>query len=103
MKPKKFFKMIVSKLKNPMIRQKLLFCAKDEKDKNNWINVLKDLNERLIQGSKISSNSSSILLPIEAKEICDATPIRNAYSACIYGNIYIAYIRKIDKIIFFFY
>ena len=80
------FKMIVSKLKNPQSKHKLLFCAKDEKDKNNWINVLKDLNERLIQGSKTSANSSSILLPIEAKEVCDATPIRNAVSACVYDS-----------------
>ncbi len=79
-------KMIVSKLKTPAVRQKLLFCAKDEKEKHNWINVLKDLNERLIQASKQSSNSSSILLPIEAKEICEASSIRNAYSACIYDS-----------------
>ena len=42
-------KMIVSKLKQPPVRQKLLFCAKDEKDKNAWINVLRDLNERLVK------------------------------------------------------
>jgi hypothetical protein len=54
--------MIVSKLKNPAIKQQLLFCAKDAKDRDSWINVLKDLNERLIQASKVSANSSSILL-----------------------------------------
>lgn len=54
--------MIVSKLKNPSIKQQLLFCAKDSKDRDSWINVLKDLNERLIQASKVSANSSSILL-----------------------------------------
>lgn len=80
------FKMIVSKLKSPQSKHKLLFCAKDEKDRNNWINVLKDLNERLIMSSKSSANSSSIVLPIEAKEICDASSIRNAFSACIYDS-----------------
>ena len=51
------FKMIVSKLKSPQSKHKLLFCAKDEKDRNNWINVLKDLNERLILASKTSPHS----------------------------------------------
>lgn len=76
----------VSKFKTPMFKQKFLFCAKDEKDRNNWINVLKDLNERLIQLSKISPESVSSLPSIEAREICDATSIRNANSACIYDN-----------------
>lgn len=80
------FKMIVSKLKSPQAKQKLLFCATNEKDRNNWIMMLKDLNERLIQAAKTSANSSSIMLPIEAKEICDATSIRNAYSACVYDT-----------------
>lgn len=45
-------KMVVPKLKNSSLKQKLLlFCAKDEKDKNNWINVLRDLNDRLFQSS----------------------------------------------------
>jgi serine/threonine-protein kinase MRCK len=80
------FKMIVSKLKSPQAKQKLLFCATNEKDRNNWIMMLKDLNERLIQAAKTSAYSSSIMLPIEAKEICDATTIRNAYSACVYDT-----------------
>lgn len=74
------FKVIVTKLKHPDVRQQILFCAKDVKDKDNWIQILKDLNARLIQNMKISNN----LLPIEAKEICDATSIRNAISACVY-------------------
>ena len=76
------FKMIVSKLKAPHAKHKLLFCAKDEKDRNNWINVLKDLNERLLVVN--SSSGSPLLLPVEAKEICDASSIRGAYSACVY-------------------
>ena len=81
-------KMIVSKLKNPAVKQQLLFCAKDEKDRDSWINVLKDLNERLVQASKSCTLNSpaSILLPIEAKEICDASIIRNASSACVYDQ-----------------
>ena len=34
--------------------------------------------------------------PIEAKEICDATTIRTATSACIYGN----YLENIRNLIF---
>lgn len=78
-------KIIVSKLKSPLFKQKFLFCAKDEKDKLNWINVLKDLNERLVQLAKLSSDPSSCIMPaFEAREICDATSIRNANSACVY-------------------
>jgi serine/threonine-protein kinase MRCK len=109
------FKMFVSKLKNPPVKQQLLFCAKDEKDRNNWINVLHDLNGRLVNNGPVvstsngssssasasassSSTSSSTtsspnklnptttLIPIEAKEICDATTIRNAISACVYDS-----------------
>jgi hypothetical protein len=54
--------MTVSKLKNQSSKHQLLFCAKDEKDRNSWINFLTDLNQRLIQSSKQQANSSSILL-----------------------------------------
>lgn len=51
--------MVVPKLKNSSLKQKLLlFCAKDEKDKNNWINVLRDLNDRLFQSAQTRSASS---------------------------------------------
>lgn len=76
-------KMVVSKLKNQHQVQPLLFCAKDEKDRNSWINVLRDLNERLIQAHKVSECSLP-LLPVEAKEICDANSIRNAAAACVF-------------------
>jgi len=80
-------KMVVTKLKNQHQTQPLLFCAKDEKDRNSWINVLRDLNERLIQAHTKNINTNSVpLLPIEAKEICDASTIRNAYAACIYDQ-----------------
>jgi serine/threonine-protein kinase MRCK len=71
-------KMIVTKLKQPTLKQKLLFCAKDENEKINWINVLKDLNERL------AKNTDSFLLPIEAREVIDNTPIKNVNAACLY-------------------
>lgn len=55
--------MVVPKLKNSSLKQKLLlFCAKDEKDKNSWITVLKDLNERLYQAAKSSSDSISNIM-----------------------------------------
>lgn len=78
-------KMVVSKLKNQQQSQPLLFCAKDEKDRNSWINVLRDLNERLIQANKVA-NSGVPILPIEAKEICDASTIRNAAAACVFDH-----------------
>lgn len=78
-------KMVVSKLKNQQQSQPLLFCAKDEKDRNSWINVLRDLNERLIQANKVA-NSGVPILPIEAKEICDASTIRNATAACVFDH-----------------
>lgn len=77
--------MVVSKLKNQQQSQPLLFCAKDEKDRNSWINVLRDLNERLIQANKVA-NSGVPILPIEAKEICDASTIRNATAACVFDH-----------------
>ena len=78
-------KMVVTKLKNQQATQPLLFCAKDEKDRNSWINVLRDLNERLTQAHRNGSGSGggAPLLPIEAKEICDATSIRGATAACV--------------------
>ena len=105
-------KMTVSKLRHPSVcGQPLLFCAKDEKERNNWINVLRDLNERLMQAAKLQGSSTSsaasgasssttagggggvgvgggllVTLPIEAKEICDASCIRNAVSACVYDS-----------------
>ena len=50
------FKVIVTKLKQPDLRQQILFCAKDVNDKRSWINVLKDLNERLIHTTKPPNN-----------------------------------------------
>lgn len=78
-------KMVVTKLKSHHQTQPLLFCAKDEKDRNSWINVLRDLNERLLHAHKVQP-SSIPLLPVEAKEICDASTIRNATAACVYDQ-----------------
>jgi serine/threonine-protein kinase MRCK len=73
-------KMIVTKLKHSNLKEKLLFCAKDENEKINWINVLKDLNERL----KKSYNPLLDPNPIEPREIIDNTPIRNINTAYLY-------------------
>ncbi len=57
------FKVIVTKLKQPAdSRQQILFCAKDVNDKNSWIAVLKDLNNRLIHATKLSNNKSATIL-----------------------------------------
>ncbi len=76
-------KMIVTKLKQPTLKQKLLFCAKDENEKINWINVLKDLNERLTKNN-LDNDNACLLLPIEAREVIDNTPIKNVNAACLY-------------------
>ena len=55
------FKIIVTKLKHPDIRQQILFCAKDIKDKESWINVLYDLNKRLIEAIKTINNKISLI------------------------------------------
>lgn len=91
----------VSKLKAPPCRQKFLFCAKDEKDRSHWITVLKELNERLVQAAKLSSDPEiSNFNKIEAREICDASCIRNVNSACVFDNerILVASDDGIEKI-----
>jgi len=92
-------KMVASKLNNNQHQsQPLLFCAKDKKDRNSWINVLRDLNERLIQAhSKILFTSSVPLLPIEAKEICKASTIRNAYAACVRSDCFLLVTRALTS------
>lgn len=91
----------VSKLKSPSCRQKFLFCAKDEKDRSYWISVLKELNERLVHAAKLSSDPDiSNFNKIEAREICDASSIRNVNSACVFDSerLLIASDEGIEKI-----
>ena len=73
-------KMIVTKLRQPVLKQKLLFCAKDENEKTSWINVLKDLNERLTRNG--GSGSSGVA--VEAREVVENTSAKNVNAACLY-------------------
>lgn len=55
------FRIFASKLKSPDLRQQILFCAKDENDKNNWITMLRDLNQRLKIMSRTQNSPQSII------------------------------------------
>jgi serine/threonine-protein kinase MRCK len=55
------FRIFASKLKSPDSRQQILFCAKDENDKNNWITMLRDLNQRLKIMSRTQNSLQSII------------------------------------------
>ena len=59
------FKVIVTKLKQPDLRQQILFCAKDVKDKESWIQVLRELNDKLIHNTRSSNNKLSTILLVK--------------------------------------
>ena len=49
-------KLIVSKFKLSSVKQKFLFCAKDENEKNSWVQNLYDLNKKLTTSPSTNSN-----------------------------------------------